>query len=195
MRTIIYIILFFILFNFPVPIIYNSMFLGVIIASLLYSRNKGKNNDLLLLKKVIKTNQVLLIKKVFIGLILLSILWTIGHNTFDFSIIKGVLLCFLTVYSTIYVVPLIINHLFGNDDYLYEISRVLIFIFLAQSIIQIIAFIYPPFLEIITLFKKSKITRRDFQSIRSLALTGNPFFSLSSHVEDEEGRVASLEQF
>ncbi|AUC85233.1 hypothetical protein CW731_07945 [Polaribacter sp. ALD11] len=146
----------------------------------LYLRNNGNNKDLLLLKRIMKTKQASVIKILFAGTIILTFLWALFHGTNDFGLVKSNLLTFISIFSTLCAVPLIVNHLFDRGDYLHEITKILLYVFIIQSIIQLIAFVYPPFSAIINIFKKDIINNRDFQGIRSLALTGNPFFTLSS---------------
>lgn len=116
----------------------------------------------------------------YFGLIVFTVIWAFFHGTNDYSIIKSIVLCYITILAGILFVPFALNHLFDSNNYIIEVCRLIIMMFIIQSVIQIIAFTSPVFYEITAYFKKETITQRDFKGIRALALTGNPFFSLSS---------------
>lgn len=49
-----------------------------------------------------------------------------------------------------------------------------------QSIIQIAAFIFPSFADLVHFFQKVNVAEKDYGGIRALGLTGNPFFDLAA---------------
>lgn len=181
MKFLIYFIVFCLIFNFPIPGFYNSVALAFLLASILYLRKEQRSANIVLMKTLFKSKQTILIISLYLILILFTFFWAFFHGTNDFSFSKSYLLSFIVVIVTVYVLPLIISKLFcGDEDYLTGITRVLVYLFVIQSVIQILAFVFPSIFEVTSFFKSDVINNRNFHGIRALALTGNPFFSLSS---------------
>lgn len=143
-------------------------------------RGKGRNPEIQLLYSLTRTSQTYKILIFYLLLILLSVFWPFFHGTNDFNLLKAYLLVLFSICSSIIIFPLVQNKLFKNQNFYVDLNRILLNVFIIQTIIQIMAFISPQFFEIINFFKKESLSMRDYQGIRSLALTGNPFFSLSS---------------
>ncbi|MHC9089714.1 hypothetical protein ACXIHB_13530 [Tenacibaculum sp. IMCC1] len=180
MKLTLYVIFFFIIFNFPIPGVHSSIFLAIMVMLLLYFRKGGRNIDLYKLTKILRTSQFTLMFFLYLVLIVYTFLWAFLHGTNDYSIIKNLTLCFITILVGILFVPLAINHLFKEDDYLVEFSRLILVVFIVQSVIQILAFVEPSVAKFVTFFRKEKIQGFDYGGIRGLALTGNPYFRLSA---------------
>ncbi|WP_370407935.1 hypothetical protein [Tenacibaculum dicentrarchi] len=179
MKILVNILFFLIIFNFPVPGLYNSLIVAILIITGVYLRKGAKNKDALLLLKIIKTSQFYIIVLSYLFLFFITYLWAIAHQTNDFTSIKGMFLCFIAVIISVLYIPLAVNHLFETDDYVVEFSKLIVRLFVVQSIIQIMAFVEPSVAELVMLFRREKIQDLNYGGIRGLALTGNPFFRLS----------------
>ncbi len=179
-KIFIYLISFLIVFNFPLPFVYNSALLGVLLSLPFYGTKKNIDG----LIKIIRSKQFKAIAYSYIFISIYAAVWTISHNANDFSIIKGYLLVLFLIVSFILIYPLVINYTGDNwNTQAHKIINLLLILFLVQSVIQILAFVFPSFAEIIRSFHKIEFITDDrnrFIKFRALALTGNPFFSLAS---------------
>jgi hypothetical protein len=175
MQIIRVIISFFIVFNFPIPIIYNSSLLAVVISGLMYFYRP----DLFLnpLYKLIKTRYIFRIFIILFSVIIFSFLIAILYGTNDFGIIKGFVLQLTLLLAALFSYPILIR---PDQNPFENIIIILIYIFFVQSIIEIAAFVFPPFSEIVNFFHKPEIALRGGLGFRALALTGNPFFDLAA---------------
>lgn len=169
------IISFLIIFNFPVPIVYNSAIVAFLLASIYYFLTKKNAVSYFSLKHNVH---------ILIGLcavMLVSIFPPILHFTFDFGILKAFVLQFSLLIILIYCLPILLGPLRDNAKSNFNTAAKLITcIFVVQSFIQVLGFIFPPFADLVHFFQKESIARRDYGGIRALALSGNPFFDLST---------------
>lgn len=181
MKILTYTLGFFILFNFPIPIVYNSLILSLIILFLLITCNKSLQKDSL---GLIKNKSILYVIILMTFLIPIAVILAIAHESYDFSIIKANILTIITIISTILLYPLIDKYV-PNSNNNYHTTKVIEFIIILmaiQSIIEVLAFISPSILNIVRFFQKESVVNigEGYLNIRGLALTGNPFFSLAS---------------
>ncbi|MET6998757.1 hypothetical protein [Chitinophaga defluvii] len=169
------IISFLIIFNFPVPVVYNSAIVSFLLASIYYFLTKKNAVSYFSLKYNVH---------ILIGLgivILVSTFPPILHLTFDFGILKAFILQFSLLIILIYCLPILLGPLKDNTKSNFRTAaKLIVCIFVIQSIIQVLGFIFPPFADLIHFFQKESISRRDYGGIRALALSGNPFFDLST---------------
>jgi len=176
MRFVKILLAFLIAFNFPIPIVYNSMMLSIIIASIIYFNNIKLLNNVF---KIFKLKNVFNIILVFFFVIIMGLIPGVLHLTFDFSILKGNILTFILVLTAIYIYP-ILKYNVSNKDLFFEIIKIVIGIFFIQSIIEILAFSNENVKGIVTFFQKEAVSAKDMGGIRALGLTGNPFFDLAA---------------
>lgn len=180
MKLLVNILLFFVIFNFPIPYIYNSIILATIISLPFYLFGKGSNRNTKLLIFLFKSGKVKKLLILFVLICFLTIFWILLHNGSDWSLLKANVLALISVGVTIYMLPLVVNYCFNKYNSLIEITNLFITLFVIQSMIQILAFVFPWMAEFTAFFQKKEISEREFYGIRALALTGNPFFTLSS---------------
>jgi hypothetical protein len=129
-----------------------------------------------------------LIKRKFIALIFLTLLAIIAislipsllHFTFDFTIVKAFVLQLSILFSGIYAYPIIKLSFKKDSNEFHYFLQLIIIVFFIQSIIEILAFTLPGIADIIHLFQKDSVASKDMGGLRALALAGNPFFDLAA---------------
>lgn len=171
---------FFVIFNFPVPFLYNSAIVAVLISIFIYSFNWGNNKSFKKLRIIFSSKYFWSIFVLYIILLLYSFTTTILHQTSDYSIIKANVLTLLIVLISFFIYPIIETYFIKNKNNLDSVVAYLLYLFLVQSIIQIAAFIFPSFADLVHFFQKVNVAEKDYGGIRALGLTGNPFFDLAA---------------
>jgi len=171
---------FFVIFNFPVPFLYNSAIVAVLISIFIYSFNWGNNKSFKKLRIILSSKYFWSIFVLYIILLLYSFTTTILHQTYDYSIIKANVLTLLIVLISFFIYPIIETYFIKNKNNLDSVVAYLLYLFLVQSIIQIAAFIFPSFADLVHFFQKVNVAEKDYGGIRALGLTGNPFFDLAA---------------
>ncbi|PPL00839.1 hypothetical protein SAMN05444682_10759 [Parapedobacter indicus] len=163
-----------ILFNFRIPIVYNSNVLAIFCSIVYY----------LLFPELFVTLFYLIKQRIvgyiFLGLtvvILLSCLPGLIHGTSDFYIVRGFILQFSLFLGGIIAYPIWMEGA-GERQFL-RILDIIICCFGAQSVIEIAGFIAPPIANVIHLFQKEEVAEIGV-GFRALALSGNPFFDLAA---------------
>jgi hypothetical protein len=169
------IIVFFILFNFPIPVVYNSAILAFLISLSVYIYDNKKLNELI---RIFSKKYVFTILLSLLFIIVLSFIPALLHRTFDFNIIKVLALQLFLLTVALFSFPILCSE--DSDSRFYEILELLILAFLLQSVIQCFAFSNIQIRNFINFFQKESITDKEFGGIRALALSGNPFFDLSA---------------
>jgi len=176
MRFLKILLLFFLTFNFPIPIVYNSAVLTIFIATALYLCRPKLLNEVF---HVFRNKFVVRLVIICLILIMISFLPGLLHFTFDFTIIKGYILFFFLLLSSIYVYPILILNV-ENSEIFDHVLYLLITVFFIQSCIEIFAFVNPEIKRLVEFFQKESVSAKDMGGIRALALTGNPFFDLAA---------------
>lgn len=179
MKIITYILSFFIIFNFPIPLVHSSLAISIFVLLVIFLISKDFQKEIF---KLLKN------KFLFCSLLGTFLLIPIGisiaiiHETFDFSILKSNTLTIVTIVTTIFLFPLINKYVIKNQDNIKEMALFIINIMAIQSVIEILAFLSPTVLSIVRFFQKEIVINLGigYNNLRALALTGNPFFSLSS---------------
>lgn len=185
-----------ILFNFPIPVIYNSTVLAVLCALVYYT---FAPNYFLTLFYLVKQRLVIYIFLGLISVMAVSCLPGLIHGTADFYIVRGFALQFTLLIGGIIVYPILMD---GAGEALFSrIVDLIIGCFAIQSIIEIVAFVIPPFADVVHLFQKEEVAEIGV-GFRALALSGNPFFDLAAGfglcyllffyrlVKDHEGKIS-----
>ncbi|MBB1645534.1 hypothetical protein [Sphingobacterium sp. UME9] len=170
------ILVFFIIFNFPIPVIYNSAFLALSIATCFYFAQPSLIKDL---RSCFGNKYIVSLLGVFLLLMLIGFIPGILHFTFDFTIIKPYLLNIILLFIAIYIYPLLIKEISLGERF-YYILNLLISVFFLQSVIEVTAFLSPVAKDFVAFFQKDLVSEKDMGGIRALALTGNPFFDLAA---------------
>lgn len=163
-----------ILFNFPIPIAYNSNVLAILCSIVYY-----------LLFPEFFVTLFYLIKQRIVGYIffgltvvtLMSCLPGLIHGTADFYIVRGFILQFSLFLGGLIVYPILMEG--AGEGQFSRILDIIICCFAVQSIIEIGGFVVPPFADVIHLFQKEEVAEIGV-GFRALALSGNPFFDLAA---------------
>src|SRR5690606_5942702 len=163
-----------ILFNFPIPIVYNSNVLAILCSIVYY----------LLFPELFVTLFYLLKQRIvgyiFFGLtvvILLSCLPGLIHGTADFYIVRGFILQFSLFLGGIIAYPILMEG--AGERQFSRILDIIICCFAAQSVIEIAGFVAPPIADVVHLFQKEEVAEIGV-GFRALALSGYPFFDLAA---------------
>lgn len=171
------IVVFLYIFNFTIPIIKNSYVLSILISIIFIIGNRKISTNYITI--FYKNKYTLYLFLYLFILILLSIFRLIPNSdTLQYSFLLPRLV--QLIYIGLLPIPLI--YLFIQNINLEKYLLIIINVFLLQSIIQIIAFIFPQVQMLISYFHPEifKELLANYEGIRGLALAGNLFFSLSS---------------
>lgn len=168
-------LVFLVIFNFKIPVIqYSAVFAGML-STVTYARHPAYT---VVLKKVISKKYIVAVALTLLGLILLLPVSPILHQTYDFSILKPYFLQLILICITIYILPILIIN--AEENIFLYFLKIIVTVFFIQSLIEICAFVFPPFANVVHFFQKDEIAEMNMGGLRALALTGNPFFSLSA---------------
>lgn len=165
------------LFSFRLPVLYNSTILAIIILSLcIITKPLSIKGFYSILKNRFVIFYFFLI---FISL-LFSLIPVLLNNTSDLYIIRG----FLTQIINLFGLTLFVNYIINiNKCNLDDAITILISVYAIQSILQILALIYPGFYQFIRLFQveqTAQLLQDGYSGIRGLALSSELTFALST---------------
>jgi len=171
------IILFLIVFNFRIPLVYNSVVLADIFVAFYY---------LVIRKSVslkyfsLRYNVIILMGT--IALALINFAFTVFHEQYFFLFWKRLILEFFMLASFVFSLPLFIE---GEEGEAYEkISVIICYAFALQGIIHFAGYLYTPFGDFIYSLKPpgfKEYIENPYNGIarfRGYALTGSIFFEL-----------------
>ncbi|WP_462180681.1 hypothetical protein [Pseudoalteromonas gelatinilytica] len=120
----------------------------------------------------------------FILISLFSILFSIGHGTFDLSKLESLLNSFLLFFLLVpFSFYLYTKQVIGEgEDNLLVFCKVVFYCFSIQSIIIVFAFFIPPLHEVVQIFQSPGEAERAYKygGTRGLALSGAQFFPLTA---------------
>ncbi|GAA0540141.1 hypothetical protein [Chitinophaga japonensis] len=166
---------FLIIFNFPVPVAYNSAAAAFLLATTYYVIND--RNPL----PYFRLTYILYILAGLVFITLASAIPAVLHFTFDFSILKAFALQLFLMLVLVYCMPVLLGDPWENAGAGFDTAAtLLVSVFTVQSVIQVLAFIFPPVADMVHFFQKESVAGKDYGGIRALALSGNPFFDLSA---------------
>lgn len=168
-------LVFLVLFNFKVPLIQYSAVVALLLASTTYAL---KPSYTIVLRMLFRKKYILAVWLGLLGIICLLPVSPVLHQTYDFSMIKPYVLQFVLVTIAIYILPILIVN--AEGDKFIHFLKLIIIVFFIQSVIEILAFTIAPFAAVVHFFQKSEVADMNMGGLRALALTGNPFFSLSA---------------
>lgn len=168
-------ILFCLIFSFPLPAVGNSLLLSLVIATpkVLLSSKRRKYFYSIICNKYVLT----IITLAFL-LSILSFFYVILLGTYDFEKSYSLLSQILTYFIASIVLSSLYNY---ERDYSY-ICKCIIIVFLIQSLIQIIAFLSPEIRNFIKLFQfpGDTLVAEYYGGIRGLSVSGRLFFELAA---------------
>ena len=168
------VILFLIIFNFRIPLLYNSSVLSVCLSAFYY----------IFIRKSIpftyfylKHNAKVLIALLLLWFITLSV--TILHGQYEFTLLKIQVLQFFMLSALIFALPILIDE--GKDTF-EQAAYIICCAFALQGLIQLIAYLVPPFGDFMIAMKPPAFQEFFIKNpelrFRGYALTGSPFFEL-----------------
>lgn len=169
-------LLFLVVFNFPIPIVYNSAILAVFIATFFYLSNP---KEITALYDIVRNKFVVRLLIIFLLINFMGFVPGLIHLTFDFTIIKAYVLVLFLFLVSVYLYPILVKGVAEEKRFIYILS-LLISVFFVQSCVEIAAFVNPSIKSIVSFFQKDLVSQKDMGGIRALALTGNPFFDLAA---------------
>lgn len=170
-------LLFLIVFNFPIPVVYNSVILSVVLSSGIYICFPPIFTQF---TELIRKKYILSIFLFLLICTIVSFIPPIAHDTHDFNIIKAFAIQFTGLSAAIYAYPLIqAGRRKASSEFNYFVKLLLI-VFSVQSVVQVLAFVFPPVADFVHFFQKEAVTQMSMGGLRALAITGNPFFDLSA---------------
>lgn len=171
-------IVFLILFNFRIPLLYSSSVLAVVLSCLYYlsKRKKSIPIDYFLgrYEALIFTGAIVVI------LICISI--AILHTTNEFTLVKVFLLQLFMLFSLVFALPYLLPK--EEDSIAFErASCILCHVFALQGAIHLSGLMVPPIGEFFISIKSEALQDRILNDIydtqfRGYSLTGQPFFEL-----------------
>ncbi len=170
------ILIFLLFFYFPLPVVGSS---SIIVFSWLMFFLPFKTAYKVRLSEVLSYKYTGGLFLGYIILLLSSFSYPILLSTYDFSLFNSHLLTFFIVLNGVFLYAYVSsnNH---SSDYSTYLIRLIVIVFVIQSLIQIAAFVSPGVKNFIHLFQKEDVSTKDYGGIRALALTGNPFFALAA---------------
>lgn len=166
-------------FCFPIPIIGNSVYLAILIASvkLLYQGKIGK------VLHYVKSGYIASLIIWTIGLIFAGIIFTIINVAFDFSRVGALCSLFVGLVSVIIVYFSLCTNLIKYENPKELMERMIVYLFAIQSVISIGSFVSPPFKGIISIFQfegESEIAEEAYSGVRGLALSGRLYYEYAA---------------
>ena len=170
-----FVYLFLYVFGVLLPVIRTSSLLLGIVLPLRFLFMRGGFD---IAKKMIMHPYVVKILGLYFFIICYLVLITTIHLQFDFTLLPALINNILHLMIGILLVSLMIYKKFTSG----EVLELLIGIFVAQSIIQIVAFFSPALLSFIQLFQEDStidLAMSQYGGNRGLALAGSNFFGLA----------------
>lgn len=161
-------------FNLPVDIdiLNSSIILGLILG--LYFSISPKYRSTVI--GVLQRKKVLFIFVFLLGIILYSLSISTIQLTYEYSIIRSLLNQMINLFIGILLYSLYVYK--GKVDL---IVHHIIYIFIIQSSIQLISFIFPPINEFLNIFRNESaviLGTEQYGGIRALSVSGQAFFGL-----------------
>ena len=170
------ILLFILIFGFRLPLIYNSAVLAFFLSLFFIFLSERR---FCIFKSIFKLKYINFIFLYTLFIVLVSLIIIIFHQTYDMTYTKKYIGYGATLLITIFIYIVIYPNLKNKTD----ILKYIVYAFIAQSIIQIIALLNPSFLSFIQLFQDVNAiqisTNSYYQGIRGLSLSSELFFGLS----------------
>lgn len=170
-----FVLVFLFVFGLSVPFFGTTSLLLLFVLPFRLSLIKG---GILYPIRILKSKYVVSIIASYFILVIIITLSTTLHLKYDFSLIPTIINTLIHLVVSILLISLFIIKKRSISSFL----NLIIYIFFAQSIIQLLAFFSPAVLDIVHIFQpESSIELADkFSGRRGLALAGTLFFGLSS---------------
>ena len=170
-----YLIVFLFVFGLQIPVVKDTSLLLLFILPLrILFFKRGLNT----IKYILQTRYVMNIVFSYLGLIFITALITLVHSQQDFSLIPTIINAILHLFVAAFIVCIFFKK--GLD--VTSVEKILVGIFVLQSVIQILAFFSPSIHSFVQLFQSDNTIEiaDKFSGRRGLALAGTVFFGLST---------------
>jgi len=173
------VVFFLIIFNFRLPIIYNSVAVAALLATFYYVFIR---KSMPFSYFFFRYNAVILIATILMTLIVLFI--TVAHGEFFILPMKRCLVILSMLLALVYVLPLLIE---GSEKTAYEEAAILLcYAFALQGAIHLTGFLVPPVGDFLFNMKPEGLKEaildpsKNLDKFRAYALTGSIYFELPS---------------
>lgn len=165
-------LLFMFLFSFPIALISSELIVGILLFVLLIFNNKYRNTVL----KIVLNKRVILIFMSLFAIIGFSLFIPTLHLTYEYSIVRA-----FVARVVILLIGILLYSFYLYKDSSEMILKNIIYVFIIQSFIQLISFIYPEVKEILNIFRSESaiIIQENYGNIRGLAISGSAVFGLA----------------
>ena len=173
------VVLFLLVFCFPIPGIGNSVYLAILIAfiKLLCHRQTG------ILIQNIRIGYVAQLITWTIGLVIIGIIFTIINGAFEFSRTGALCSLLIGLVSVVIVYTSLNVPVSGIITSRELMERMIVYIFVIQSFISIGSFVSPGFKAIISNFQfpgEADLAEEAYSGVRGLALSGRLYFEFAA---------------
>lgn len=174
-------LIFLILFSFRIPGFYNSVIFSCFVMFFLSFFYK---TNLYISLKNIAIKKIFLIYLLFISYV---IIYSVSSGVMDFSRLNSTVSNIVSLISIILLSNFVYhyNSKVNINDYnsrFNNISELIYYVFIAQSMIILLAMLSPSFREVVQLFQSpaDSLRAEKYDGVRGLALSGGQFFPLSA---------------
>ena len=168
------VILFLIIFNFRIPVIYNSSVLSVILSASYYIFIRRSIPFTFFYRTY---NVTILIGLLVLCFITLS--FTMLHGQYEFTLLKVQVLQFFMLFALIFALPILIDE---ENNAFEQAAYIICGAFSLQGFIQLMAYLIPSFGDFMIAMKPPEFQQFFILNpelrFRGFALTGSPFFEL-----------------
>lgn len=137
---------------------------------------------LIQLRWMVSNKQILNLFMFMLFMGIMSVLITSGHGNFDFSYTKNILSQIIQFIMIMLVMAFIFTNYQHRQNYIRYVSQLIIYSFIIQSLVELLAFSIPSIASIIHLTYTDKALTRlydGYAGIRGVALTGSPGWGLA----------------
>jgi len=149
------IILFLIVFNFRVPVFYNSAFVSIFLSAIYYIRKRGSIPFTYFFQRY---NAVILIATVILAFIIVLIEFLHSQEIMT-AHEKRIWVMFMMLWATIFALPLLVE---GKESSAFEeIALVICCAFALQGVISLAAYLYQPLADFLMNFKTPDIAEAE----------------------------------
>ncbi len=157
----------------------NSVYVAIALAiiKLMY---KGRLGKLLVMFRKGFVCQLIMLT---IGLILLSMLFTIVNGAFEYSRTFALVSLLVGVISSIIVYSSLNMNLTGEGSPVKLMEKLIVYVFVVQSVISIASFVSPAFRAVISNFQfdeEANIADQYYNGIRGLAMSGRLYYEYAA---------------
>lgn len=173
------IILFLIVFNFRVPVFYNSAFVSIILSAVYYIWKRGSIPFRYFFQRY---NAIILVGTIALALVIALIALLHGTDIIGLNQ-KRLWIVFMMLWATIFAIPLLVEG--KEDSALEEIALIICSVFALQGVISLIAYLYSPLANLLMDMRPQEVIDADQEDtldnrFRYLNLSGTVLVELTA---------------